>query len=418
MALDVVLIILGVLVLVGRAGFAMYVTGLVRSKNSAGTVTRAICDACVASLAFWAVGAAILFQLHNKYFAFDRSLIFGWVVERSFVSFFHLAVFLLATGVVVGAVAERFKFFPLCIASAVLAGLVLPVTCQWIWWGWLRYWGFLDIGGASGLHVAAGVFAAVAAIVVGPRNGKFNRDGSSTMIPGHSVPMASVGTLLLLVAWVAYLIGCAVHTPRELASLTPTSGTIAVNALMATAALNTVLSAAAAGFASLVLGQIRYGKPDVVLTLMGMLGGLVAISGGAGAISTPGAVLTGAVAGIAVPMTSVFIDLRLRVDDPTGLVAVHAIGGAWGTIAVALFAHLPTIADHGSQLLKQLVGVLVIAAFSAAVSGIVFAILKSTVGIRAREADEFDGLDLAEHDIGAYPDFQQTMIKSYHLREV
>jgi len=369
MGLDIGLILLGVLVLLGRVGLALYVTGLVRSKNSAGTVTRVLCDACVSSLAFWAIGAAIFLQSKNGIFFIDRSLLFGWVVDRSAVIFFHLAVFLLATGVVVGAISERCRFFTLCVASSVLAGLVLPITAGWVWLGWLKTWGFVDIGGASALHVAAGVFAAMGAIIVGPRTGKFNRDGSSTMIPGHNMPLASIGSILLIVAWIGCLAGRSVYTPVEFRQVATVAGPVLPDSvLMAMAAYNTLLAAAAAGFASLVLGQLRYGKPDVVLTLMGMLGGLVAIGGGAGAISTPGAVLTGAIAGIVVPLMSIVIDLRLRVDDPTGLVAVHAVGGAWGTIAVALFAHLPTIADHGTQLLKQIVGVLVIAVFSAAIS--------------------------------------------------
>jgi ammonium transporter, Amt family len=419
MGLDIGLILLGAIALLGRVGLALYITGLVRSKNSAGTVTRVLCDTCISALVFWAIGAAILLQGRNGVFFIDRSLLFGWVVDRSAVIFFHLTIFLLATGVLVGAVSERCRFFSLCVASAVLAGLVLPVSGGWAWLGWLKTWGFVDIGGASALHLAAGIFAAIGAIMVGPRTGKFNRDGSSTMIPGHNMPLASIGSMLLFVAWIGCLAGRSIYTPVELRQIATVAGPVLPDSvLMAMAAYNTLLSAAAAGFAAMVLGQLRYGKPDVVLTLMGMLGGLVAISGGAGAISTPGAVLIGAVAGVAVPLMSIVIDLRLRVDDPTGLVAVHGVGGAWGTIAVALFAHLPTFASHGTQLLKQVVGLLVIGAFSAGVSWIVFAVLKATVGIRAREADEFDGLDLAEHDIGAYPDFQQTMIKSYHLREV
>lgn len=407
MPLDIVLTILAAMALLGRVGLALYITGLVRSKNSAGTVTRALCDLCVSSLAFWAIGAAILFQTKSTIFFIEPSLVLGWVIANAAMITFHLAAVLLVTGVVVGAVAERFRFFPLCIASAILAGFVLPVTGHWVWSGWLRRIGFIDVAGASALHVAAGVFAAVAAIIVGPRTGKFNRDGSSTMIPGHSVPFASIGATLLMVAWIPYLMGCAIHTPAEIANVE----------LMATSALNAVLSAAAAGLAALILGQVRYGKPDVVLALMGALGGLVAITGGGGAIPTPGAVMIGAIAGVIVPLTSISIDLRLRVDDPTGLVAVHAVGGAWGTIAVALFARLNST-THLHLLGRQIAGLLVIAVFATGISAIIFGLLKATVGIRAREADEFEGLDLAEHDIGAYPDFQQTMIKSYHLREM
>jgi len=223
------------------------------------------------------------------------------------------------------------------------------------------------------------------------------------MIPGHSVPFAALGAIVMVIAWTAALSGRAILAGE-------TNGP-------SMAALSTLLAASAAGLAALFLGQFRYGKPDVILAIMGLLGGLAAISGAAGTISTAGAVLTGIVAGVLVPVASVFIDLRLRVDDPTGLVAVHLVGGAWGTIAAGLFGHLSGI-GHLAQFGRQLMGMVVVALFAAIVSAIVFGLLKASVGIRAREADEFDGLDLAEHDIGAYPDFQQTMIKSYHLREV
>ncbi|HEX4792996.1 MAG TPA: hypothetical protein VH370_04345 [Humisphaera sp.] len=400
---DAMLMILAVVALLGRVGLALYATGLVRSKNSAGTITRVLCDLCVGSLAFWAIGGALLLQKHPSIIGIDRNLIFGWIIPNPPNLFFHLTIVLLASGVVVGAVAERFKFFPLCIASAVLAGIVLPITGGCVWYGWLGLHGFIDIGGATAMHVAAGAFAAVAAMMVGPRNGKFNKDGSSTMIPGHSVPFAALGAIVMIVAWTAALSGRAILAGE-------TNGP-------SMAALSTVLAASAAGLSALVLGQFRYGKPDVILAIIGLLGGLAAISGGAGTISTAGAVLTGIVAGALVPVASVFIDLRLRIDDPSGLIAVHLIGGAWGTIAAGLFGRLANT-SHLAQFGRQIVGMVVVASFAAIVSALVFGLLKMSVGIRAREADEFDGLDLAEHDIGAYPDFQQTMIKSYHLREV
>jgi Amt family ammonium transporter len=166
----------------------------------------------------------------------------------------------------------------------------------------------------------------------------------------------------------------------------------------------------------MALAQLRYGKPDVVLCLTGVLGGLVAISAVAGTVGTGAAVAIGAVAGVVVPLATVTLDLVAHLDDPTGAVSIHAVGGIWGTLAAGLFAPVG-FADRLKLLGVQALGIVAVAALSAALAFALFGALRAAGGLRSREADEYDGLDLAEHDIGAYPDFQQTMIKSYHLRE-
>ncbi len=182
------------------------------------------------------------------------------------------------------------------------------------------------------------------------------------------------------------------------------------------AAANTLLAAAAGGAAALGAAQFRYGKPDVSFLFSGLLGGLVAISASAGGVSPRSAVAIGAVAGLIVPFAANMLDLQFRLDDPSGLIAVQGIGGAWGTLAAAIAV---TNSDIGffHHLLAQISGLVTIVLLSSIISVALFAALRSTIGLRPREADEFEGLDLVEHDIGAYPDFQQNMIKSYHLRE-
>jgi len=182
------------------------------------------------------------------------------------------------------------------------------------------------------------------------------------------------------------------------------------------APMNVLLAAAAAGAASIALGHFRYGKPDVALTLAGVMGGLVSISAAAGSVGTVSAVVIGAVAGLIVPWAAVTLDLMIHLDDPTGAVAIHAVGGLWGTLGAGLLAPV-TFAERVRLTGAQALGALAIAALAGGLALAMFAALKATVGIRVSEADEYDGLDLAEHDVGAYPDFQQTMIKSYHLRE-
>jgi Amt family ammonium transporter len=260
----------------------------------------------------------------------------------------------------------------------------------------------VDVAGASSVHLSAGVCAAVGAAFVGSRNGKYNRDGSANMIPGHNIPLAAAGVLAMLVAWVPYLVGSAsLRAPMSVTTIEP---------------MNVLLAAAAAGAASMALARIRYGKPDVVLTLTAVLGGLVSISAAGGRVGTGSAVLIGAVGGLVVPLAAIALDLLAHLDDPTGGVAIHAVGGLWGTLAAGLFAPVGVV-DRLKLLGVQALGAVAIVALAAALSVALFAVLRATAGLRVREADEYDGLDLAEHDIGAYPDFQQTTIKSYHLRE-
>ena len=378
-----------------RVGMGWYSAGLARSKNAGATALRNVVDLAVAALAFWAIGAAILNR--NAGMIFDAKSQFGGA------TFMQLVLVIIGTAPVVGATAERCRFFPLLVASALLGGIVIPLCGQWAWndQGWLRRMEFFDAAGASVLHVAGGMFAAVGAIVAGPRAGKYNRDGSSNLIPGHNVPMVSVGVLIMLAAWTPYVLGASqLH-----------------GGFLPRAATNVLLSASAATVVAALISNVRYGKPDILLTYSGMLGGLVAISATGGAVSSIAAVAIGAVAGVLVPTATVMIDLIWKIDDPSGAVAIHAIGGAWGTIAYGIFAPALGVADKLRAIGVQALGLLVIALLACAFAAALFLLLRATVGLRVSEDAEFDGLDLAGHDLNAYPDFQQTMIKSYHLRE-
>ena len=378
------LMLLGAVALLVRVGMGWYATGLSRSKNAAGAVLRNVLDFCVATLAFWAIGAAVCFG--------DRGLIFDIGRRFGANAFFHLVLVLVASAIPIGAAGERSKLLPLGAVSFLVAGVIVPVAMHWVWTGWLLRLRFMDGAGASAIHLAAGMTALVIAVVLGPRSGKYNRDGSSNMIPGHSMPLASVGVIILLVAWLPYVIGAS-----------------ATRGFFINMPANVLLAAAAGGLVALVSSMLRYGKPDVVLIYSGLLGALVAITGAANVLPTYGAVAVGAAAGVLVPYAMVQIDLRFKVDDPTGAVAIHGIGGLVGTLVPGVFGF--------RQLGVQALGAIAIAALALLATGSLLIVLKKTIGIRSREADEFDGLDLAEHDLNAYPDFQQTTIKSYHLRE-
>jgi Amt family ammonium transporter len=384
-----------------RVGFAVHAAGLARSKNSAGAVIRHLTDAAVALLAFWAVGFAIAASGHPV-FGLQWRALFGIGTDYSAGNFLAAAMILIATGIVPGVVAERCRFWPALAASALLGAVVIPVAMLWSSGdGWLSHLGYRDPGGAGWLHLAGACCAAVGARVVGPRTGKFNRDGSSTAIPGHSVPLAGLGVVVHFVGFFIFL----------------TTGTLNPRTAPA-AAMNVLLAAAAGAMAAVVLSNFRYYKPDVHLTYAGLLGGLVAISAAGPAVGSLGAVIIGAVAGVIVPLATVHIDLILRLDDPSGNVAVHGVGALWGLLATPLFAKGLTFADRSKQFGTHLLAIVSIAALATLLSLALWLLLKRLTKLRASEADEFDGLDLAEHDIGAYPDFQQTMIKSYHLREV
>jgi Amt family ammonium transporter len=388
------LTVLGALLI--RAGYAATATALVRSKNSAGTVTRHLMDAAVATLAFWAIGWAIASSPWSV-LGLRPGAMFGisreWSVPAS-----AIAAILIGAGVLPGVLAERARFWPALIATAVTAALILPIADLWRH-GWLGRIGYRDTAGAGFLHLTAAVAAAVAARFVGPRTGKFNRDGSSTAIPGHSVPLAGVGAFLQLIGFVAFA-GAASgeNFPR--------------------AAGNILLAAAAGGLAAALLSQSRYYKPDCHLITTGVLGALVAICAGPDTLLNPFAVLIGVAAGVLVPLAVLTIDLRLRIDDPTGGVAIHGVGAIVGLLLTPVFATGLTFVGRLKYLGGNLAAIAALTILAASLAYATWTLLSRSTKLRASEADEFDGLDLAEHDIGAYPDFQQTMIKSYHLREV
>ena len=389
----ILLILLACSALLIRVGAGWYAAGQSRSKNAAGAALRNAVDMAVAALAFWAVGAAIL----NA----DPGLIFDAKARAGPAQLAQLVFVLIATAPVVGALAERSKIFPALVAPALLGGVIVPVAGRWAWHGWLLDLGFIDIAGASVIHVAGGLCAAAGAVLVGPRSGKYNRDLSSNFIPGHSAPMASVGVMLMLAGWAPYVLAAsALH-----ATLTARAG------------INVLLAASAGTLVAVLFTKAKYGKPEIMLAYAGLLGALVAITAGGGAISSIAAVVIGAVAGVIVPWATVHLDLVRKIDDPAGGIAVQVVGGAWGLLAAAVFIPASTWTDKLRDLGVAVLGLLTIAALALTLSLAAFALLKKTVGLRLGEDAEYDGTDLAEHDLNAYPDFQQTMIKSYHLRE-
>lgn len=398
--LQLLLVVLGCGVFLVPVGRMMTDAGLCRSKNAGGAVLRHLTGLCVMVLVFYAVGAPILFQSHNSVLGFEYRLL-GGVMLAPVV--FWMMSFLIAGGVVIGALQERTRFVVIPWLCAVMAGLVLPLMGHWVWSGWLWKLGMVDAGGASVIHLPAAVAALVGAILVGPRSGKYNHDGSANGIPSHNVPLAVVGAMVIVMGWFPYVLGATITHARAEAAMA--------------AAGNVIAAAAAGGIAAMLYARFRFGKAELFLTLVGSLSALVAISACGGLVPVWAAVMIGAVSAVLAIWLSLELDLRYRVDDPTAAISIHGVGAIVGMIAVSLFTSPSGTAAFAKHLGVQLLGLLTGALLSAVLAGGTLLIIRKVSGLRSSEADEYDGLDLAEHDVNAYPDFQQTMIKSYHLRE-
>jgi ammonium transporter, Amt family len=368
-----------------RVGISLYLAGIARSKNTIASLFRSIVEIAVGVLAYWLFGGAILAGSWHRLANPDPTT-----------GLFFAAAFLIGPAVISGAVLERGRASVGIAASVLIPGVLAPLLMRLLRADWLIEHGFVDAAGGVFIHFSAGLAALLAALIVGPRIGKYNRDGSTNAILGHNLPLASFGVLLIFVIWIPYVVGFAPG---------------------ATSALNTLLAGAAGIVASVLYCYIRYGRSDVFLIYAGLLGALVSITAGADRLPQMLAVVTGAVAGVLVPYAVVKLDLVWKIDDPAGGIAIHGLGGLWSALAVALLAP-GTLFQRIGRLEFEIVGLAMAAGITLAVCGLVFYALRATVGVRVTEPVELEGLDLAEHDLNAYPDFQQTMIKSYHLREM
>jgi Amt family ammonium transporter len=310
--------------------------------------------------------------------------------------FFFFQVVFAATAVTIvsGAVAERVSFAAYLVVSVVISGLIYPVFGSWAWGGllngggWLEGLGFLDFAGSTVVHSVGGWAALAGALAVGPRVGKYAADGTPQTIPGHSLPQAALGVFILWFGWFGFNAGSTTAASTDIALI----------------AVNTFLAASAGAVAAMAFTWMRSGRPDVGMTLNGVLGGLVGITAGCNAVLPVGAIAIGLIAGVIVVIATQFIERR--VDDPVGAVAVHGVCGAWGTLAVALFA-----ADGFSlgQLGVQALGVAAAFLWTFPLAFGLFKLLDATMGLRIDEETETGGLDLHEHGTVAYPEFVMMM---------
>ncbi len=385
-----ILIFLATVLLV-RVGMLMYLSGLARSKNAAGTVLRTLVDVVLVVLSFWAVGASLAGGEGNGWASCDWRLLFAQVTDQKF---YTVGLPLLATGVIAGAAGERARFWSVAILSLLMGGVILPIIMHWQASGWLEQLGYADDSGACGPLLACAVCALVISRWAGPRNGKYHRDGSASMIPGHNLPLAMTGLVLMWLGWIGFI---GVTDPHV-------------------APLHLLLAGSAGAMAALLFAYWRFGKADVLLCGGGLLAGAMSMLPAGSMLPTPVAVAGGALAGLLATWATIKLDTFFRIDDPSGLIVVQSVGAKLGLLLVAV-AGWPDYHAVLRQAGYQILGMIAISALAFVASAVCCALFDRFFGIRSSEADEYDGLDLAEHEINAYPDFQQTMIKSYHMRE-
>ena len=294
-----------------------------------------------------------------------------------------------AATIVSGAVAERIKLSAFMLFAILYVGLVYPIVGSWKWGaGFLDGWGFYDFAGSTLVHSVGGWAALVAIYLLGARIGKFDANGKPLAIPGHNLPLASAGVLILWLGWFGFNGGSVLSADPELTSLT---------------LVTTCLAAAAGGVSSAIFSNILYKNYDLTMFMNGVLGGLVGITAGADQMGPMDAVLIGIIAGIIIVLGVALID-KIRLDDPVGAVAVHLICGVWGTLAVGLFGAMKGL----DQFLIQLAGVAIVGAFCVVTSFILLFIVNKTLGLRVDKEEELKGLDLAEHGMDAYADFRMN----------
>ena len=294
-----------------------------------------------------------------------------------------------AATIVSGAVAERIKLSSFMLFAILYVGLVYPIVGSWKWGGgFLDGMGFYDFAGSTLVHSVGGWAALVAIYLLGARIGRFDKDGKPLAIPGHNLPLAAAGVLILWLGWFGFNGGSVLSADPELTSLT---------------LVTTCLAAAAGGVSSAIFSNILYKNYDLTMFMNGVLGGLVGITAGADQMSPGDAILIGIIAGVIIVLGVALID-KLRLDDPVGAVAVHLICGIWGTLAVGVFGELASL----DQFLIQLAGVGIVGVFSLVCSFILLLPIKATIGLRVDKEEELKGLDLAEHGMDAYADFRMN----------
>ncbi len=380
-----------------QAGFSLVECGFTRAKSAINIMMKNLMDFSMGSLGYWAIGFAFMFGVSKS----------GWIGTSGFflsdftpggdpwvLAFWMFQVVFAATAatIVSGAMAERTKFTGYLIYSLVVSAIIYPIFGSWAWGGlfhgggWLENLGFIDFAGSTVVHSVGGWTALAGAIVLGPRLGKYGKDGSIKPILGHNIPLAALGVFILWLGWFGFNPG----------------STTAANKDIAMIFVNTNLAAAAGAVLAMFTAWIKFGKPDAGMSLNGALAGLVAITSPCASVSPLSAVIIGAIAGIIVVFSVVFFD-RIKVDDPVGAISVHGVNGAWGTLAAGIF----NIGGTSAKIIGvQVLGIGTCFVWTFCTAFIMFKLIDKTIGLRVSPEEEAQGLDRGEHGGNAYPDFE------------
>lgn len=382
-----------------QAGFAMVEAGFTRAKNAVNIMMKNLMDFSLGSLSYWAIGFGLMFGVTTT----------GWFGASGFflsdftpdgdpwvLAFWMFQVVFAATAatIVSGAMAERTKFSGYLLYSVGISAIIYPIFGGWAWGslfngsGWLEGLGFIDFAGSSVVHSVGGWAALAGAIVLGPRLGKYGADGKVKPILGHNMPLAALGVFILWLGWFGFNPGSTTTADKSIAMIF----------------VNTNLAAATGAVLAMITSWLKFGKPEVGMSLNGALAGLVAITSPCATVTPGSAIIIGAVAGILVVFSVLFFD-KIRVDDPVGAISVHGVNGAWGTLAAGIF-------DMGGFSIKvvgvQLLGIGACFVWTFATAFIMFKLISMTIGLRVSPQEEAEGLDLSEHGGNAYPDFDTS----------
>ncbi|MGD9932570.1 MAG: ammonium transporter [Dehalococcoidia bacterium] len=415
------LLLTATLVLFMQAGFAMVEAGFVRSKNVTNILMKNILDGCFGAIAFWAVGWALAYGVSGEAsngFAGDGHFFLRGFGDDYAGWFFQFVFAATAATIVSGAMAERTKFSAYLVYSIFISAFIYPIVVHWGWDGngWMSAFnedpalpgsGYIDFAGSGIVHMVGGFAGLMGAIIVGPRLGKYNADGTVNPIPGHSVSLGVLGMFILWIGWYGFNAGSTLGLSGGLADLA------------AKVAVTTSLAAATGACTVAITTRFITGKYDMGLTINGLLAGLVGITAGTATVDIWASIVIGAVAAL-IMLGGVRLLDNLKIDDPVGAVSVHGLGGLWGVLAVGLFSteagltqaayadpskYGLLLGGGAEQFIAQLVGAGAILAWTVVTAGALFLAIKYTIGLRVSEEEEIRGLDVDEHGLEAYPEF-------------
>jgi Amt family ammonium transporter len=383
-----------------QAGFTLVEAGFTRAKNTVNIIMKNIMDFSLGSFAYWAIGFGLMFGINPSGFIGTDGFFLSYFTPGDdpwILAFWMFQVVFAATAatIVSGAMAERTKFSGYMIYSIIISALIYPVFGSWAWGslfngaastGWLEKIGFIDFAGSTVVHSVGGWAALAGAIVLGPRIGKYGKDGKVKPIMGHNIILAALGVFILWLGWFGFNPGSTTTADKSIAMIF----------------VNTNLAAAAGAISAMMISWIKFKKPEVGMTLNGALAGLVGITAGCANVTPSSAIIIGLIAGAIVFFSVMFFD-KLRIDDPVGAISVHGVCGAWGTLAAGIF-------NMGgfsfSQVGVQLIGIGACFLWVFPMAFIMFKVVSVTIGLRVSPQEELEGLDFVEHGGNAYPDFE------------